>query len=162
MTIAVYPGSFDPITMGHVDIVSRASRLFEKVILAVVKNPNKQSFFTLSERLEMLKDCTAHLSNVGVETFEGLTVDLARIHQAQVIIRGLRAISDFENEFMMSQMNKNLDQQIETVFMMAGLEYQFLSSSAVKEVARLGGNITNLVPPLVCKRLQEAQKKRSA
>lgn len=157
MTVAVYPGSFDPITLGHIDILNRASILFERIYVAVVKNPSKDSLLSLKERLELLKECTSHLKNVEVESFEGLTVNLAESHKAKVIIRGLRAVSDFEYEFMMSQMNKNLNPKIETVFMMTGLEYQFLSSSLVKEVAKLGGNVSNLVPPAVLKKLQEVK-----
>lgn len=151
----MYPGSFDPITLGHIDILNRASILFEHIYVAVVKNPAKDALFTLEERLKLLKECTRHLKNVDVESFEGLTVNLAESHQAKVIIRGLRAVSDFEYEFMMSQMNKNLNPNIETVFMMTGLEYQFLSSSLVKEVAKIGGNVSNLVPAAVLKKLQE-------
>lgn len=153
MTIAVYPGSFDPITMGHVDVVTRASQFFEGIVMAVVKNPGKNPQLTLAERVELVRASTGHLPNVKVESFEGLTVDLAKAHNAQVIIRGLRAVSDFDHEFAMSQMNKRLCPQVETVFMMAGLEYQFLSSSMIKEVARLGGETSGLVPPQVAARL---------
>lgn len=146
MTVAVYPGSFDPITLGHVDILTRASRLFDRIILAIVKNPNKHALIPLDERVKLVKESIGHLTNVEVESFEGLTVTFAKTHGAQVIIRGLRAVSDFEYEFKMSQMNRNLSPETETVFMMAGLDYQFLSSSMVKEVSMLGGNIANLVP----------------
>lgn len=146
VTVAIYPGSFDPITLGHVDLVSRASRLFDRIVMAVVRNPGKDPHATIEERVKLVKESVGHLRNVQVESFEGLTVDLAKAHQAKVIIRGLRAMSDFENEFAMSQMNKQLCPDIETVFMMAGLEYQFLSSSMIKEVARLGGDVNNLVP----------------
>jgi pantetheine-phosphate adenylyltransferase len=153
MATAIYPGSFDPITLGHVDIVSRASRLFERIIMAVVRNPNKQVRFTLAEREDFVRESVKHLGNVEVGSFEGLTVEFAKLHNARIIIRGLRAVSDFEFEFMMSQMNKNLNPDLETVFMMAGMEYQFLSSSMVKEVAALGGDVSNLVPAIVRKRL---------
>lgn len=146
MTTAVYPGSFDPITLGHVDIITRASQMFDSVLMAVVKNPGKQANIPLDERLILVKDSIKHLSNVEVQAFEGLTVDLAKAHNAKVIIRGLRAVSDFEYEFAMSQMNKRLCPGVETIFMMAGLEYQFLSSSMTNEVARLGGDIQGLVP----------------
>ncbi len=155
MTVAVYPGSFDPITLGHVDILTRASRLFDRVILAVVKNPGKHSLIPLDERVKLVKESIGHLTNVDVESFEGLTVAFAKTHGAQVIIRGLRAVSDFEYEFKMSQMNRNLSPETETVFMMAGLEYQFLSSSMVKEVSMLGGNISNLVPKSVKSYLEQ-------
>jgi pantetheine-phosphate adenylyltransferase len=146
VTTAVYPGSFDPITLGHVDIITRASQMFDSVLMAVVKNPGKQANIPLDERLILVKDSIKHLSNVEVQAFEGLTVDLAKAHNAKVIIRGLRAVSDFEYEFAMSQMNKRLCPGVETIFMMAGLEYQFLSSSMTNEVARLGGDIQGLVP----------------
>lgn len=149
MTTAIYPGSFDPITMGHVDVVNRASHLFESVIMAVVQNPGKNAHIGIEERVKLVAQSVKHLPNVSVTSFEGLTVDLAKKHQASVIIRGLRAVSDFENECAMSQMNKQLNPDIETVFMMAGLDYQFLSSSMIREVARLGGPIQGLVPPAV-------------
>ncbi len=162
MTIAVYPGSFDPITLGHVDIITRASQMFEQVIMAVVKNPGKQPNIPINEREEQVRQSVKHLSNVSVQAFEGLTVDLAKAHNAKVIIRGLRAVSDFEYEFAMSQMNKRLSPSVETIFMMAGLEYQFLSSSMTNEVAKLGGNIHGLVPEhvgryLVARRAEGAQ-----
>ncbi len=146
MTTAVYPGSFDPITLGHVDIITRASQLFDTVVMAVVKNPGKQANIRIEKRLKLVEDSVKHLKNVSVEAFEGLTVNLAKAHNAKVIIRGLRAVSDFEYEFAMSQMNKRLCPQVETMFMMAGLEYQFLSSSMTNEVATLGGDIQGLVP----------------
>jgi pantetheine-phosphate adenylyltransferase len=149
VTTAIYPGSFDPITMGHVDIVTRASQLFEKIVMAVVKNPGKKSFAPIEKRVELVKKSIEHLKNVEVVSFEGLTVELAKKHKANIIIRGLRAVSDFEFEFMMSQMNKRLSPETETIFMMAGLEYQFLSSSMAKEVARLGGDISGVVPDVV-------------
>lgn len=146
MTTAIYPGSFDPITLGHVDIVTRASRLFEHIVMAVVKNPGKTARYGFDERVRLVRENVEHLGNVAVESFDGLTVNLAERHKAKVIIRGLRAVSDFEHEFMMSQMNKTLNPGIETVFMMAGLEYQFLSSSMVKEVAQYGGDVSTVVP----------------
>jgi pantetheine-phosphate adenylyltransferase len=146
MTIAVYPGSFDPITLGHVDIVTRASQLFDKVVMAVVRNPQKDPLLSIEERVDLLQRCLRHLPNVVIDSFEGMTVDFARQQQAEVILRGLRAVSDFEFEFRMAQMNKTLCPEIETVFLMAGLEYQFLTSSVVKEVALLGGDVSGLVP----------------
>lgn len=146
MNIAVYPGSFDPITLGHIDIVTRASQMFDRVIMAVVRNPQKRSNIAIEERVRLTEESVKHLSNVEVKSFEGLTVNLAKAHNAKIIIRGLRAVSDFEYEFAMSQMNKRLCPDVETVFMMAGLEYQFLSSSMTNEVARLGGSIEGLVP----------------
>lgn len=146
MTNAIYPGSFDPITLGHVDIVTRCSQLFDKVIMAVVKNPQKKPNISISDRVKLVEESVRHLPNVEVKSFEGLTVNLAKLHNAKVIIRGLRAVSDFENEFAMSQMNKQLCPEIETLFMMAGIDFQFLSSSMANEVARLGGSIEGLVP----------------
>lgn len=158
MTIAVYPGSFDPITMGHVDVVTRASQLFETIVMAVVRNPGKSPQFTLEERVALVTESVNHLPNVKVESFEGLTVDLAKAQNAKVIIRGLRAVSDFDHEFAMSQMNKHLCPEVETLFMMAGLEYQFLSSTMTKEVARLGGRIDGLVPAKVQAMMARRQK----
>lgn len=149
MTVAIYPGSFDPITLGHIDILNRASHLFDTIIMAVVTNPNKSALIPPEDRVQLIHDCVGHLPNVQVECFDGLTVQFARQKAANVIIRGLRAVSDFENEFMMSQMNKLLEPEIETVFIMAGQEYQFLSSSLVKEVSGYGGDITKVVPPVV-------------
>jgi pantetheine-phosphate adenylyltransferase len=162
VTIAVYPGSFDPITMGHVDVVTRASQLFETIVMAVVRNPGKSPQFSLEERVEFVRESTKHLKNVKVESFEGLTVDLAKTHNAKVIIRGLRAVSDFDHEFAMSQMNKRLCPEVETIFMMAGLEYQFLSSSMTKEVARLGGDIGGLVPAKVTPYLSRGSRVEKA
>lgn len=146
MQTAIYPGSFDPITLGHVDIVTRASRMFERVVVAVVRNPAKTPYLSLAERLDLVRASVRALPNIVVESFDGLTVDLARAQGATILIRGLRAMSDFENEFAMSQMNKRLCPNVETIFMMAGLEYQFLSSSMAKEVAALGGSVNGLVP----------------
>jgi pantetheine-phosphate adenylyltransferase len=155
MVTAIYPGSFDPVTKGHVDVVSRASHLFDTVIMAVVRDPGaKNALFDVSERLALLEASVSHLPNVIVKDFDGLLVDFARTYGATVIIRGLRAISDFETEFKMSQMNKVLYPECETVFVMASLEYTFLSSSMVKEVVRLGGDVTGLVPEPVLKALK--------
>lgn len=148
--VAVYPGSFDPMTLGHLDILTRASKLFDRVIMAVAQQSSgKRPLFTIEERLRLIRDNVTHLPNVSVEAFSGLTVAFAQSHQASVIIRGLRAVSDFEYEFKMYQMNMHLNPEIETVFMMAGPEYHFLSSSMVKEVALLGGDVTGLVPPSI-------------
>lgn len=143
---AVYPGSFDPITLGHVDVITRASKVFGRIIMAITKNPNKSPFLPWEQRVDFVRQAVTHLPNVEVESFEGLTVHFAQARQAGVIIRGLRAVSDFEFEFKMSQMNRKLAPEIETIFMMAQLEYQFLSSGTVREVAQLGGVTTGLVP----------------
>jgi pantetheine-phosphate adenylyltransferase len=154
-TIAIYPGSFDPITLGHVDVITRASKMFDRVIMAVVANPQKHFLFAIPKRVTLIEESVRLLANVTVESFEGLTVDFARKHNASVIIRGLRAISDFEYEFRMSQMNKTLYPELETIFIMAKLDYTFLSSSTVKEVVQLGGNVHSLVPKPVQQALSE-------
>ncbi|MBD2602947.1 pantetheine-phosphate adenylyltransferase [Scytonema hofmannii FACHB-248] len=147
--IAIYPGSFDPITLGHLDLIQRGSRLFEKVIVAVLRNPNKMPLFSVQQRIEQIRLSTVHLPNVEVDSFDGLTVNYAQMQQAQVLIRGLRAVSDFEVELQMAHTNKTLSTQIETVFLATSNEYSFLSSSVVKEIARFGGSIDHLVPPHV-------------
>jgi pantetheine-phosphate adenylyltransferase len=147
--IAIYPGSFDPITLGHLDIITRGSRLFDQVIVAVVRNPNKTPLFTVQQRLEQIRISTKNLLNVEADGFDGLTVNYAQIKQAQVLLRGLRAISDFEVELQMAHTNKTLSTQIETVFLATSTEYSFLSSSVVKEIARFGGSVNHLVPPHV-------------
>jgi len=144
--IAIYPGSFDPITLGHLDLIERGCRLFEQVIVAVLQNPNKAPMFTVQERLEQIRRSTLHLPNLEVDWFDGLTVNYARMRQAQVLLRGLRAVSDFEAELQMAHINKTLSDQIETVFLATSNEYSFLSSSVVKEIARFGGPIDHLVP----------------
>ncbi|KJH73409.1 pantetheine-phosphate adenylyltransferase [Aliterella atlantica] len=144
--IAIYPGSFDPITLGHLDIIERSCRLFERVIVAVLKNPNKTPLFTVQERIEQIRQSTLHLSNVEVDSFNGLTVNYAQMRQAEVLIRGLRALSDFEVELQMAHTNKTLADRIETVFLATSNEYSFLSSSQVKEIAKFGGSIDHLVP----------------
>ncbi|MBD2496157.1 pantetheine-phosphate adenylyltransferase [Nostoc sp. FACHB-280] len=145
--IAIYPGSFDPITLGHLDIIQRGSRLFDKVIVAVLRNPNKVPLFTVQQRLEQIRIATQHLPNVEADSFDGLTVNYAQQRQAQVLLRGLRAISDFEVELQMAHTNKTLSTQIETVFLATSNEYSFLSSSVIKEIARFGGSVDHLVPP---------------
>ncbi|MBU6186405.1 MAG: pantetheine-phosphate adenylyltransferase [Synechococcales bacterium] len=147
--LAIYPGSFDPITLGHLDIIERSSRLFEQVIVAVLGNPNKVPLFTIEERIGQIRRSTCHLVNLEVESFDGLTVNYAKIKQASVLLRGLRVLSDFEMELQMAHINKTLSNQVETIFLAASNEYSFLSSSTVKEVARFGGSIDHLVPPAV-------------
>jgi pantetheine-phosphate adenylyltransferase len=149
--IAIYPGSFDPITLGHLDIIERGCRLFERVIVAVLRNPNKTPLFTVQERIDQIRLSTSHLTNLEVDSFEGLTVNYAQIRQAQVLLRGLRVLSDFEAELQMAHTNKTLSTQIETVFLASSNEYSFLSSSLVKEIARFGGAVEHLVPPHVAR-----------
>lgn len=147
--IAVYPGSFDPITLGHLDIIERSCQLFERVIVAVLKNPQKTPLFTVQKRMEQIQACTQHLPNVEIDSFNGLTVNYARIRQAQVLLRGLRVLSDFEHELQMAHTNHSLSAEIETVFLATSNEYSFLSSSLVKEIAQLGGSVNHLVPKSV-------------
>lgn len=144
--IAIYPGSFDPITLGHLDIIERGSQLFEQVIVVVFRNPNKKPLFTVQERTKQIRQSTRHLTNVEVDNFDGLAVTYARIRQAKVLLRGLRAVSDFEMELQMAHTNKTLSDEIETVFLATSTEYSFLSSSVVKEVAKFGGSVDHLVP----------------
>lgn len=146
MTIAIYPGSFDPVTNGHLDIIKRVLLLFDKLIIGVYDRPDKKLLFSAQERVEMVKQAIAGLPNVEVKTYSGLTVDFARKVGAQVLVRGLRMSSDFEREFEMAMMNKKLASNLELVCLMASLQYQFLSSSLLKEVAKLGGCLEGMVP----------------
>ncbi|MCU0518623.1 MAG: pantetheine-phosphate adenylyltransferase [Oscillatoria sp. Prado101] len=144
--IAIYPGSFDPITFGHLDIIERGCKLFERVIVAVVRNPNKTPLFSVAERVSLIRQSTQHLDNIEVDSFEGLTVNYAKMREAKVLLRGLRVLSDFEMELQMAHTNNTLYEQIETVFLATSNEYSFLSSSVVKEIARFGGSVDHLVP----------------
>ena len=155
MIIAIYPGSFDPITNGHLDIATRAAKLVEKLILSVFDTPDKNLLFTTEERVDLSRKAVAHLPNVEVESFSELTVDFAKKVKAQAMVRGLRVGADFEREFEMAMMNKKLFPELELVCLMTSVEYQFLSSSLLKEVARLGGNIDDLVPKHVATALKE-------
>ncbi len=146
---ALYPGSFDPVTFGHLDLIQRASGLFEVVIVAVLRNPNKQPSFPLEQRLLQLAQATSHLPQVKVTSFEGLTVDFALQEQARVILRGLRALSDFEFELQLAHTNASLSAEVDTLFMATAVNYSFLSSSVVKEVARFGGDVQHMVPAAV-------------
>ena len=146
MTIAVCPGTFDPVTNGHLDIIERASQIFERVVVGVSQNPGKKPLFSIEERCDLLTQVVRYLPNVIVDSFQGLLIDFAAKHEAQVIVKGLRAISDFEYEFQMALMNKRMNPAIETMFMMTRHEYSFLSSSSVKEVVMLGGNPQGLIP----------------
>jgi pantetheine-phosphate adenylyltransferase len=152
---AVYPGSFDPITNGHLDIIERGLSVFDEVVIAILVNLDKRSLFTVEERLEIIRQAYAGNRRVHVDTFSGLLVDYAVRSGASVIVRGLRAISDFEYEFQMALMNRRLDPRIETVFMMPAESYSYLSSRLVKEVFQLGGSVRDLVPPVVEARLRE-------
>jgi pantetheine-phosphate adenylyltransferase len=152
---ALCPGSFDPVTLGHLDIIERTARHFDEVIVAVIRNPQKaQSLFTLEERQSMLHEVTAHIPNIRIEFFKGLLVEFAREHGAESIVKGLRAISDFDYELQMAQMNQRLS-GIDTFFISTSPQHSFLSSSLVREVARFGGDVSSMVPPMVAERLAE-------
>ena len=144
--IALYPGSFDPLTYGHLDIIERATHLFEKVVVSVVRNPRKTSLFRAEERMEQIRIAVAELSTVEVQFFDGLTYQYAHALGAKFLIRGLRAVSDFEYELQMAQTNRTLDQELETIFLATATEYSFLSSSVVREIAQFGGPVDHLVP----------------
>ena len=152
MRRAVCPGSFDPVTKGHLDIIVRASRLYDEVVVAVLVNPSKAGLFTIEERMDIIRQVTADLPNVRVDSFRGLLVDFCRDNDIAVVIKGLRAVSDFDYELTMAQMNVGLS-GVETLFMPTNPEYSFLASSLVKEIAKWGGDISSLVPPNVLKRL---------
>jgi pantetheine-phosphate adenylyltransferase len=155
LAIALCPGSFDPVTLGHLDIIERTARHFDLVIVAVVRNPQKtQSLFSLEERQQMLKEGTAHLPNIRIEFFKGLLVEFAKEHGADAIVKGLRAVSDFDYELQMAQMNQRLS-GIDTFFISTSPQYSFLSSSLVREVAKFGGDVSSMVPDHVAKRLSE-------
>lgn len=155
MTVAIYPGSFDPVTMGHVDIAERAAALFEQLIVAVYDDPPKALLFTVEERVGLMKEALAHVPNIRVEYYSGLTVEFARKAKASAMVRGLRMISDFEREFEMALMNQKLAPEIELVCFMTRLEFEFISSSLLKEAAKLGGCIDGLVPNHVVDALKD-------
>ncbi len=161
MKIAIYPGSFDPPTKGHLDIIKRASKVFDKLIVAILKNPYKNPMFSIEERKKMLNLIIEDLNNVEIDYFEGLLVEYAQNKQAQIIIKGLRAISDFENEFQMALTNRKLVPEIETVFMMTNDKYSFLSSSVVKEILEFDGCIDKLVPDEVNEFIQKKTQEKS-
>jgi pantetheine-phosphate adenylyltransferase len=152
---ALYPGSFDPLTLGHLDLIERAARLFSGLVVAVLQNPSKQPSFSLEQRLEQIRQATAHLPAVTVGSFDGLTVDYASRCDSPVILRGLRAMSDFEFELQIAHTNRSLAPQVETLFMATAAHHSFLSSSVVKEVARFGGDISHMVPTAVAEDLQK-------
>lgn len=153
--VAIYPGSFDPITNGHLDMIERGSKLFDRLVVAILENRAKHPLFNVSERKQMLRDATGSYPNVEVDSFDGLLVDFAARREARVILRGIRAISDYENELQMTLMNRRLRPEIETVFLMASEDHSFISSRVVKEVISLNGNVSGLVPKAVEERLRE-------
>ena len=155
MRRAIYPGSFDPVTAGHLDVIHRAAKLFDELIVAVAFNDQKQSMFTAEERMDLIRESTAGVANIRVACFNGLLVEFAKGESALAVVRGLRAISDFEFEFQMALMNRKLDPTIETIFLTPREEYTYLSSRIVKEIARLGGNVEAFVPPSVVRALRE-------
>ena len=158
MRIAIYPGSFDPITNGHLDIIKRAAKLYDKLIVGVLDNANKKPIFTADERLSLIKQVTAELENVECDTFSGLLVDFAKKKNAEVIVKGLRTVSDFEYEFQMALLNKALDPEFETMFLMTDTKYSYISSSMVKEVAKYHGELDGLVPQAILKQVEEKYK----
>lgn len=153
--IAIYPGTFDPVTNGHLDILKRGLKLFDKVIVTILHNPQKKTLFSLPERIELLEICLTDCANVEVASYNGLLVDYAEQRGAHAILRGMRAVSDFEYEFQLALMNRKLKREIQTVFLMTGLRWIFTSSSIIKEAARFGGDIDDMVPPEVNRRLMK-------
>ena len=160
MSTAVFPGSFDPVTLGHIDIIQRTSKMFDKVIIGVLKNRSKSPLFTAEERVELLKEVTADIPNVEVQSFQGLLIDFVRQNQANVIVRGLRAITDFEYELQMSQTNTVLNENVDTIFFTTSLEYAYLSSSTVREAAYFGADISKFVPESVVQQVYDKFKER--
>ncbi|MBU0686359.1 MAG: pantetheine-phosphate adenylyltransferase [Candidatus Margulisbacteria bacterium] len=155
MKVAIYPGSFDPVTNGHLDVIKRAQKFFDKVIVAVIANPEKDSYFSLEDRMSMLKECLKDMPKIEVDAFNGLLVDFAKKMGVSAIIRGLRAVSDFDYEFQMAITNRKMKPDIETVFFMTDYKYSYLSSSFVKQIAHLGGDVKEFVPPVVVRKLKE-------
>ncbi len=162
MTIGLYPGSFDPVTYGHMDVINRSAKIVDKLIVAVLNNNTKNPWFTAEERVDMLREVTKHLPNVEITTFDGLTVELARKMNASTIVRGLRAVTDFEYELQLAQTNRIIAPEIDTMFLTTSLEYAYLSSSTVREVAYYDGDISKFVCPLVMERVKQKmiEKKR--
>jgi len=153
--IAIYPGSFDPVTNGHLDIIKRGLKLFDKIIVTILHNPSKKTLFHLKERVELLEICLKDYPNVEIASYDGLLVDYAEKRKAHAILRGMRAVSDFEYEFQLALMNRKLKKEIQTVFLMTGLRWIFTSSSIIKEAAQFGGAIDDMVPPAVNRKLKE-------
>jgi pantetheine-phosphate adenylyltransferase len=156
--VAIYPGSFDPITSGHLDVIERGSRLFDRLIVSILRNEAKAPLFTIEERMQMLGEVTSRFENVEIDSFDGLLANYALERGARVILRGIRAVSDYEYELQMALMNRRLQPKLETVFLLAGEQFSFISSKLVKEVIGLGGNISDFVPPAVERRLRERLK----
>ena len=154
MKISIYPGSFDPITNGHIDIIERASKISDKLIVSVLNNVEKKSLFTVDERVQMIKESTKHFQNVEVDSFDGLLVDYAKSKNANIIIRGLRAVTDFEYELQLAQTNRELYNKVETLFLLTSIQYSYLSSSIVKQVAAENGDISKFVPDIVVNKLK--------
>lgn len=161
--VAVYPGSFDPITNGHVDLVKRGIKMFDEIIILIATNPDKISLFSVEERLEMIREIYKDNEKVKVDSYPGLLIDYLKKCEVNVIFRGLRALSDFENEFQMALMNRRLNRDVETIFLMAGFKWFYTSSSIIKEAASFGGSVKGMVPDMVCQKLQEkfAELRRS-
>ncbi len=155
MAKAVYPGSFDPITLGHLDVIRRAARATDKLIIGILRNTKKKPLFSLEERKRMIEDCVSDIENVTVKVFDGMTVDFARENDANIIVRGLRAVSDFEYEMQMAQTNHTIDPRVDTIFFTTSLEYAFLSSTIVKEVGYYGKDVSHYVPEPVVRKLRE-------
>ena len=152
--LAIYPGSFDPVTNGHLDLIERGAKIFDRLTVSILRNFDKEPLFTIDERVEMLREVTRPWANVEVDVFSGLLVDYARLREAQVILRGIRAVSDYEYELQMAMMNRKLNKDVETVFMMPADKYSYLSARLVREIAQLGGPISGLVPQVVEERLR--------
>ena len=159
--VGIYPGSFDPVTLGHLDIIRRSAKMVDKLIIGVLNNSKKTPVFTALERKQMIEMVTKDIPNVEVEVFEGLLVDFAKIRKADIIFRGLRAMSDFEYELQMAQLNRNLSPQVDTVFLATSVEYAYLSSSSVREIASYKGNISSMVPEEVLEQIEEKFKERN-
>ena len=155
---AIYPGSFDPVTNGHLDLIARAANIFDHLVVAILRNSQKNPLFTVEERVAMLSEGTAEFGNVSVSTFDGLLVDFAREQRAHAVVRGIRAISDYEYEFQMALMNRRLSPDVETIFLMPDAKYSFVSSRLVKEVFRLGGSVDGLVPKFVIERMKDKSR----
>lgn len=155
MKIGIYPGSFDPITKGHIDIVERAARVVDRLVIGVLDNSEKKPLFTAEERVKLIKESVAHVPNVEVEAFHGLTVDFAKAHGAKILVRGLRAVTDFEYELQIAQINHKMADELDTIFFTTSVEYSYLSSSVVKEIVKYGRDVTDFVPKNVAKALKE-------